>query len=85
MIDYGVHDCEPWADSYFECSGCEDREQTLDCVRDDLRALIKVLYKGGELDLGHVDRCIEQLCDRVGMHCPDEELEAIYVMKEMTA
>ena len=85
MIDYGVHDCEPWADGHYGCSACEEKEQTMDGVRDDIKQLIAVLYKGGQLDLGHVDRCIERLCDRVEMHCPKEELEEIYLKKEMTA
>lgn len=85
MIDYGVHDCDPWADDCRECSDCEEKEQTMDGVRDDLKDLISVLYKGGQLDLGHVDRCIEQLCHRTGMPCPIEELEDIHAVKEMTA
>ncbi len=68
-----------------ECWDCGEHDKDMACVRDDLKDLISVLYKGGEMDLGRIDRCIEQLCHRTGMLCPQEELEDIYAVKEMTA
>ena len=68
-----------------ECWDCEEKNKEMDRVREDLQDLIKVLYKGGEMDLGHIDRCIEQLCHRTEMLCPEEELEELYAKKEMTA
>jgi hypothetical protein len=53
----------------------------MDCVREDLQDLIKVLYRGGELDLEGVDVAIEQLCHRTGMLCPKDELRDIYTNK----
>jgi len=77
---------EPWEDDYGrECYDCGVHDDEMACVREDLKDLISVLYAGGDMDLDRIDRCIEQLCDRVGMLCPTAELEEIYVKKEMTA
>lgn len=78
MIDYGIADCEPWADDYHECIGCEEREETLECVRNDLRDVLRILYKGGELQFDDLDGAVDQLCHRVGIITPKEYLVDLY-------
>ena len=77
---------EPWDDDPgYECWDCADKEKEMDCVREDLQDLIKVLYRGGELDLDGVDRAMEQLCYRTGIVCPKQELVQLYGHKELSA
>ena len=46
----------------YGCWDCADHDKEMACVRDDLKDLIKILYKGGEISLDDIDRCVEQLC-----------------------
>ncbi len=83
MIDYGIADCEPWDYDGPSCYDCEEKEKELERVKEDLSDLVKVLYKGGELDIEGIDVCVEQLCFRLGVDYPKECLSDIYEMRGM--
>ena len=67
MRDYYAPDSwyEPDCEPDYECSACDEKEQTLDSAKEFLESLVEMLYSKEALDLNLFENHLDELCHQL--------------------